>query len=64
MTMLLDLTQVDVMLFTHYGDLLLIKVYEDLVHGLVDFDHKTVFIQQELARISLLIQGCQVSHLG
>ncbi|XP_046895390.1 cation channel sperm-associated protein subunit delta-like [Hypomesus transpacificus] len=62
MTMLLDLTQVDVMLFTHYGDLLLIKVYEDLVHGLVDFDHKTVFIQQELARISLLIQGCQVEE--
>ncbi|XP_067097005.1 cation channel sperm-associated auxiliary subunit delta-like [Osmerus mordax] len=62
MTVVLDLTQEDVMLFTHYGDLLLIEVHEDRVPGLVDFDHQTIFIQQELARTSLPIEGCLVEQ--
>jgi hypothetical protein len=58
----IDLSKDNLMLFSDYGDLMMIQAREDLLLIGVDFDHKVIIVQQELTRTTPPVQSCPVSE--
>ncbi|XP_029477658.1 cation channel sperm-associated auxiliary subunit delta-like [Oncorhynchus nerka] len=58
----IDLSKDNLMLFSDYGDLMMIQAREDLLLIGVDFDHKVIIVQQELTRTTPPVQSCPVEQ--
>ncbi|CAB1336258.1 unnamed protein product [Coregonus sp. 'balchen'] len=58
----IDMSKDNLMLFSDYGDLMLIEAREDLLLTGVDFNHKVIIVQQELTRTTPPVQSCPVEQ--